>query len=97
LPLLVTLNSVARRHKTTPPAVALAWTLSWPGVSGVTVGARHAGEIEGWSSSAEVELTDEDFADLASALAVARYDEGPALPYPVLDEWRLQARVAALG
>jgi aryl-alcohol dehydrogenase-like predicted oxidoreductase len=96
LPLLVTLNTVAGRHETTPPAVALAWTLAWPGVSGVAVGTRHAGEIEGWLPAVEVELTDEDFADLAAALTVARYDEGPALPYPVLDEWRLQG-TAALG
>jgi aryl-alcohol dehydrogenase-like predicted oxidoreductase len=97
LPLLVTLNTVARRRETTPPAVALAWALAWPGVAGVVVGARHAGEVEGWLRAGEVELTDEDFADLASALAVGRHDEGPALPYPVLDEWRLQTGMAALG
>jgi aryl-alcohol dehydrogenase-like predicted oxidoreductase len=91
LPLLVTLNTVARRHGTSPPAVAVAWTLSWPGVSGVVVGARHGGEIERWLHAGELELTDEDFGDLASALTVGRYDEGPALPYPVLDQWRLEA------
>jgi aryl-alcohol dehydrogenase-like predicted oxidoreductase len=95
LPLLVTLNSVARRHGTTMPALAVAWALAWPGVSGVAVGARHAGEIEGWLRAGEVELTEEDFGDLASALAVARCDEGPAIPYPVLDQWRLQASLAA--
>ncbi len=42
------LKPIAARHETTVAAVAVAWTLAWPGVSGAIVGARSPEQIDGW-------------------------------------------------
>jgi aryl-alcohol dehydrogenase-like predicted oxidoreductase len=97
LPLLVALAEVAGRHGTTPAAIAVAWTLAWPGVSGVVVGARDEDQIDGWLRAGQVDLAEEDFTELATALAAGHYDEGPALPWPTLDEWRVLGSASALA
>src|SRR6266550_4556351 len=40
------LQPIARRHGATVSAIAVAWTLAWPGVTGAIVGARTAGQWE---------------------------------------------------
>ena len=39
---------LAERHGTTVSAVAIAWTLAWPGVTGAIVGARTPDQVDGW-------------------------------------------------
>src|SRR5256886_2974816 len=41
------LQPIARRHGATVSAIAVAWTLAWPGVTGAIVGARTAGQVDG--------------------------------------------------
>lgn len=56
---------IARRHDTTVAAVAVAWTLAWPGVTGAIVGARSPEQVDGWIDAARLELTDEDLDEIA--------------------------------
>src|SRR5262245_23857825 len=51
------LRPIAQRHDTTVAAVAVAWTLAWPGVTGAIVGARRPEQVDGWIDAATLELT----------------------------------------
>jgi aryl-alcohol dehydrogenase-like predicted oxidoreductase len=42
------LRPVAERHGVTPAAIAVAWTLSFPAVTGAIVGARSPEQVGGW-------------------------------------------------
>ena len=42
------LRPIAARHGTTVGAVAVAWTLAGPGVTGAIVGARNPAQVDGW-------------------------------------------------
>src|SRR5450759_1165596 len=66
----------AGRHGTTVPAVAVAWTLTWPGVSGAIVGARTPAQVDGWLPAGSLVLTPADLTEIASA--VERLGVGPA-------------------
>ncbi len=46
------LRPVAERHGVTPAAVAVAWTLAFPGVTGAIVGARSPEQVDGWLPAA---------------------------------------------
>jgi aryl-alcohol dehydrogenase-like predicted oxidoreductase len=74
------LRPVAERHGITPAAVAVAWTLAWPGVTGAIVGARSAEQVDGWIPAATLELTDEDLAELRAAIERTGAGAGPAAP-----------------
>jgi aryl-alcohol dehydrogenase-like predicted oxidoreductase len=71
------LRPIARRHATTVSAVAVAWTLAWPGVTGAIVGARSARQVEGWIAAATLELSDEDLDEIAEALERIGAGSGP--------------------
>jgi aryl-alcohol dehydrogenase-like predicted oxidoreductase len=77
------LRPVAERHGVTPPAVAVAWTLSFPGVTGAIVGARRPGQVDGWLPAATLELKEDDLADIAAAVRVTGAGTGPASPRPL--------------
>jgi hypothetical protein len=64
----------------TPAAVAIAWTLSFPGVTGAIVGARRPGQVDGWLPAATLELKDDDLADIAAAVHATGAGTGPASP-----------------
>jgi aryl-alcohol dehydrogenase-like predicted oxidoreductase len=74
------LESVANRHLTTVPAVAVAWTLAWPGVTGAIVGARNAQQVDGWIDAAALELTDDDMREIAAAIEASGAGSGPKMP-----------------
>ncbi len=74
------LKPVAARHGTTVAAVAVAWTLAWPGVTGAIVGARNAAQVDGWIGAARLELTQEDLREIAAAIARTGAGSGPAVP-----------------
>ena len=65
---------------TTTSAVAVAWTLSWPGVTGAIVGARSASQVDGWIDGGRLQLTEEDLDDIARALAETGAGTGPLRP-----------------
>lgn len=62
------LKPIAARHRTTVSAVAIAWVLSWPGVTGAIVGARSAEQVDGWLPAAGLVLSDEDLGAIAGML-----------------------------
>jgi aryl-alcohol dehydrogenase-like predicted oxidoreductase len=65
------LTPIAERHGISPGAVAIAWTLACPGVTGAIAGARSAAQVDGWIAAAGVALTDEDLAELSAAIAAS--------------------------
>jgi aryl-alcohol dehydrogenase-like predicted oxidoreductase len=62
------LRPVAARHGTTVSAVAVAWTLTRPGVSGAIVGARTPAQVDGWLPAGSLVLSADDLAEIASAV-----------------------------
>jgi aryl-alcohol dehydrogenase-like predicted oxidoreductase len=74
------LRPVAERHGVTPAAVAVAWTLAFPGVTGAIVGARSPRQVDGWLPAASLELKDDDLSDIAAAIHAAGAGTGPASP-----------------
>jgi aryl-alcohol dehydrogenase-like predicted oxidoreductase len=62
------LRSIAERHKTAVSVIAVAWTLSTPGVTAAIVGARSAQQVDGWIDAGRITLTPEDLAEIAAAV-----------------------------
>jgi aryl-alcohol dehydrogenase-like predicted oxidoreductase len=71
------LRPVAERHDTTVAAVAVAWTLSWRGVTGAIVGARSAAQVDGWIGAANLELTPQDLVEISTGIAETGAGSGP--------------------
>jgi aryl-alcohol dehydrogenase-like predicted oxidoreductase len=61
------LRMVAERHDTTPGAVAVAWTLRNPAVTGAITGFRRPTQVDPVITAANVVLTNSDVADIESA------------------------------
>jgi aryl-alcohol dehydrogenase-like predicted oxidoreductase len=74
------LRPIAERHATTVSAVAVAWTLLWPGVTGAIVGARSPEQVDGWIAGATLQLTEQDLEEIAGAAEHTRAGAGPAHP-----------------
>lgn len=71
---------IAERHSITVAAIAVAWTLAWPGVTAAIVGARSPAQVDGWLDAATLELTAKDMADVAAALKTTGAGAGPLAP-----------------
>ena len=82
LALAAALRPVAARHSVTPAAIAVAWTLSFPGVTGAIVGARSPRQVDGWLPAANLELKEDDLADIAAAIHATGAGTGPVSPPP---------------
>lgn len=80
LKLAEALKPVAERHSTSVAAVAVAWTLAWPGVTAAIVGARSPQQVDGWLDAATIELTAKDMAEVAAALKATGAGGGPLSP-----------------
>jgi aryl-alcohol dehydrogenase-like predicted oxidoreductase len=80
LALAQALRPVAERHGVTPAAVAVAWTLAFPGVTGAIVGARSPHQVDGWLPAASLKLKDDDLSDIAAAIRATGAGTGPASP-----------------
>jgi aryl-alcohol dehydrogenase-like predicted oxidoreductase len=74
------LGPIAARHRTTVSAVAIAWVLSWPGVTGAIVGARSPEQVDGWLPAAHVLLSADDLDAIASLLEQTGAGTGPVGP-----------------
>jgi aryl-alcohol dehydrogenase-like predicted oxidoreductase len=74
------LMPIARRHDTTVSALAIAWTLVWPGVTGAIVGARSAEQVDGWIGAATLELSAGDLDDITRAIEKTGAGAGPMRP-----------------
>ncbi len=62
LELVARLKAVADRHRTTPGAVAIAWTLRNPAVDGAIVGFRRPDQVDPLLDAANLELSDDEIA-----------------------------------
>ena len=78
LALAEALRPVAARHGVKLAAVAVAWTLTFPGVTGAIVGARSPQQVDGWLPAASLELKDDDLADITAAICATGAGSGPA-------------------
>jgi aryl-alcohol dehydrogenase-like predicted oxidoreductase len=74
------LRPVAARHSTTVEAVAVAWTLAWPGVTGAIVGARAPAQVDGWLPAANLQLVPEDLVEIAAAIESSGAGDEPVRP-----------------
>jgi len=74
------LGPIAERHRASVGAVAVAWTLAWPGVSGAIVGARRPAQVDGWLPAAGLTLTAADLNEIAAAIERTRAGAGPVRP-----------------
>lgn len=74
------LRPIADRYDATVAAVAVAWTLAWPGVTGAIVGARSAAQVDGWIGAAALELDAADLDEVAAAIERTGAGRGPARP-----------------
>jgi aryl-alcohol dehydrogenase-like predicted oxidoreductase len=61
------LRAVADRHDTSPGAVAVAWTLRNPAVTGAITGFRRPAQVDPIVTAANLDLTNSDIADIESA------------------------------
>jgi aryl-alcohol dehydrogenase-like predicted oxidoreductase len=80
LKLAAAMTAVAERHGTTTAAVAVAWVLAWPGVTGAIVGARAPEQIDGWIDAATLTLPRSDLEEIAATIVATRAGSGPSLP-----------------
>ncbi|MEV6905236.1 aldo/keto reductase [Amycolatopsis sp. NPDC051372] len=64
LALAARLRAVAERHGVTPGAVAVAWTLRHPAVSGAITGFRRASQVDPILAAADLELTVQDLTEI---------------------------------
>ena len=71
---------IARRHGTSVSSVAIAWTLSWPGVTAAIVGARSPQQIDGWIDAGNLTLTRDDLKEIAGAIRRTGAGSGPSTP-----------------
>jgi aryl-alcohol dehydrogenase-like predicted oxidoreductase len=55
---------VGKRHDRLPGAVAVAWTLRNPAVTGAIVGARSASQAESVMRAADITLSGEDIREI---------------------------------
>lgn len=74
------LKPIAERHHTTVSAIAIAWTLAWPGVTGAIVGARSPSQVDGWIGAAKLALTAGDLDEIARATERTSAGQGPTRP-----------------
>jgi aryl-alcohol dehydrogenase-like predicted oxidoreductase len=86
------LRPIATRHGTSVSAVAIAWTLAWPGVTAAIVGARTPAQVDGWIGAASLVLTAQDLDDITSAIEHTRAGAGPAQAERPLASGRRSAR-----
>ena len=74
------LRRIAEAKSTTVGAIAVAWTLSWPQVTGAIVGASRADQVDGWIDGASIDLSKQLLDDIAVAIAKSGAGSGPTRP-----------------
>jgi aryl-alcohol dehydrogenase-like predicted oxidoreductase len=68
LRLLEALRAIGQRYNSTPGAVAIAWTLRNPAVTGAIVGIRRAQQVDGVIGAAEIELDTNDLLEIEQTM-----------------------------
>jgi aryl-alcohol dehydrogenase-like predicted oxidoreductase len=80
LALVETLKPIAERHGVPLPAVAIAWVLAWPAVTGAIVGARSPLQVDGWAGGARLTLSPPELDEIAAAIQATGAGQGPDRP-----------------
>ncbi len=80
LALVERLRPIAEAHGTTVGAIAVAWTLTFPGVTGAIVGARSPEQVDGWLPAATLTLSRDQLASIRLALTELGAGDGPLEP-----------------
>jgi aryl-alcohol dehydrogenase-like predicted oxidoreductase len=80
LALAESLRPIAERRGVGIGAVAIAWTLAWPGVTAAIVGARSAAQVDGWIPAAGLTLSAEEIEEIAGSVERTGAGSGPARP-----------------
>jgi len=68
LALVEVLRGIGARHGQSPGAVAVAWTLRRPEVTGAIVGARNPAQVDGWIGAAELVLSVDELGEIDAFL-----------------------------
>jgi aryl-alcohol dehydrogenase-like predicted oxidoreductase len=74
------LRPIAQKHGVNVGAVAIAWTLAWPGITGAIVGARSPQQVDGWIGGAWLQLDAADLEEIARAIERTGAGSGPLRP-----------------
>jgi aryl-alcohol dehydrogenase-like predicted oxidoreductase len=74
------LRVVAEARGTSVAAIALAWVLCWPQVTGTIVGASTAGQVDGWLPAASLSLTSAELDSITRAIHETGAGSGPMRP-----------------
>jgi len=74
------LRPVAARHGVPVAAVAVAWVLSFDGLTGAIVGARSPAQVEGWFPATRLTLIAADLEEIAAAVGRTGAGSGPSRP-----------------
>jgi aryl-alcohol dehydrogenase-like predicted oxidoreductase len=74
------LKPIAERHGVSVGAVAIGWTLAWPGLTGAIVGARSPEQVDGWIAGASLVLDGQDLDTIAAAITATGAGSGPIRP-----------------
>jgi aryl-alcohol dehydrogenase-like predicted oxidoreductase len=69
--------AVAQARGTSTAAVAVAWTLAWPGVTAAIVGARKPAQVDGWIDAARLTLTQDELAAIGEVIEAVGAGAGP--------------------
>jgi aryl-alcohol dehydrogenase-like predicted oxidoreductase len=77
---------IANRHGVTVSAIAVAWTLACPGVTGAIVGARSPEQVDGWIAAGSLDLDTSDLAQIARA--IRRTTPAPPVPEVAQTLWK---------
>jgi aryl-alcohol dehydrogenase-like predicted oxidoreductase len=80
LALAEALKPIAERHGVPVPAVAIAWVLAWPAVTGAIVGARSPKQVDGWIGGAGLTLSAAELDEIAAAIQATGAGQGPTRP-----------------
>jgi aryl-alcohol dehydrogenase-like predicted oxidoreductase len=74
------LRPLAARRGVSVAALAVAWTLAWPGVTGAIVGARSPEQVDGWIGGANLVLDAAELDAIAALVAGTGAGRGPTRP-----------------
>jgi aryl-alcohol dehydrogenase-like predicted oxidoreductase len=71
------LRPIAERHRASDAEIAMAWVLSWPGVTGAIAGARSAAQVDGWIRAGQIALTAQELDEIARLIGQTGAGSGP--------------------
>jgi aryl-alcohol dehydrogenase-like predicted oxidoreductase len=74
------LSEIARARNTSTAAIALAWVLSWPEVTGAIAGASTPSQVDGWIQGGAISLTAAELDLVADAIRASGAGSGPVRP-----------------